>query len=130
MPTMAALTVRAQLMMAGRFGLGAACLAAPNLVGKALGFPHQSTSTRVFIRMLGVRDAAVGLVLLATAADRDAHRRAIQIAGLVDLGDVASIALGALRDPAMRTAALRNLPFAGGSALFSFWAARATPTGN
>lgn len=119
-----ALSIPTQLMVAGRFGLGAACLLAPNLVGKALGFPHQSTTTRVFIRMLGVRDAAVGLVLLATASDRDAHRRALQIAGLVDVGDVASIALGGARDPALRGAALRNLPFAGGSALFSFWAAR------
>ncbi len=63
-------------------------------------------------------------MLVATAADPTASRRALQIAGLVDVGDVVSISLGAARDPALRGAALRNLPFAGGSALFSFLAAR------
>ena len=71
-----------------------------------------------------MRDLAVALVLLSTAADPAVHKRAVRIAGLVDLGDVAAIALGAATDPTLRRAALRNLPLAGSSALFSFLTAR------
>lgn len=118
------LSTRSRLMVAGRLGLGAACVAAPGLVVRLLGFPDRSPTARTFARMLGVRDLAMGLVLLATAGDPQAHRRAVQIAGLVDLGDVAAIAAGAATDAGMRAAAVRNLPFAGGSALFCFLAAR------
>jgi len=106
-------------------GLAAGCFTAPDVVAGLLGFPDRSATTRAFARMLGVRDLAVALMLVATASDPAVHKRAVQIAGLVDLGDVVAISLGATRDPAMRAAALRNLPFAGGSALFCFLAARA-----
>jgi len=114
------------MMVLGRVGLAAGCFASPDLTASVLGFPDRSPTTRAFARMLGVRDLAVALVLVATAADPAVHKRALQIAGLVDLGDVVAISLGAARDARMRSAALRNLPFAGGSALFSFLAARAT----
>lgn len=118
------LSTRSQLMVAGRLGLAAGCLVAPDLVVRLLGFPERSSTARTFARMLGVRDLAVALVLISTAGDSAGHRRAIQIAGMIDLGDVGAIALGAATDPRMRTAALRNLPFAGSSALFGFLAAR------
>ena len=118
------LTTRSQLMVAGRLGLAAGCLASPGLVVSLLGFPERSSTARTFARMLGVRDLAIALMLVSTAADSAAHKRAVQIAGLVDLGDVAAIALGAATDPALRPAAVRNLPFAGSSALFCFLAAR------
>lgn len=121
---MTALSTRSQLMVLGRLGLAAACFAAPNQVVTLLGFPERSSTARSFARMLGVRDLAMALVLVATSSDPAVHRRAVQIAGLVDAGDVVSISLGAVRDPAMRRAALRNLPFAGSSALFCFLAAR------
>ncbi len=120
------LETRSKLMVLGRLGLAAGCFTAPDLVAGALGFPDRSPTTRAFARMLGVRDLAIGLVLVATASDAAVHRRAVQIAGLVDLGDVVAISVGAVRDPAMRSAALRNLPFAGGSALFCFLAARSS----
>ncbi|MEO5680492.1 MAG: DUF4267 domain-containing protein [Acidimicrobiales bacterium] len=120
------LSTRSQLMVAGRLGLGIACLAAPGLVVRLLGFPDRSGTASTFARMIGVRDLGVALFLLATAADPAAHRRAQQIAGLVDVGDVAAVALGAVGDSRLRTAAARNLPFAGTSAIFSFLAARAT----
>ena len=118
------LSTRSQLMVAGRLGLGVGGLAAPGLVARLLGFPERSTTTSTFARMLGVRDLAMGLVLMATAADPVTHRRAVQIAGLVDVGDAVAIAIAAARDRELRAAALRNLPFAGGSALFCFLAAR------
>jgi len=118
------LSTSARLMVLGRLGLAAACLTAPDLVVRLLGFPERSSTARAFARMLGVRDLAVALVLVATASDPTLHRRAMQIAGGVDLGDVVAVSLGAARDPALRPAAVRNLPFAGGSALFSFLAAR------
>lgn len=121
---MAALSTRTQLMVLGRVGLAAGCFISPDLVAGVLGFPERSSTTRAFARMLGVRDLAVALVLVATAADDALHKRAVQIAGLVDLGDVLAISIGAAADPAMRKAALRNLPLAGGSALFCFVAAR------
>lgn len=111
-------------MVLGRLGLAAGCLTSPDLVAGVLAFPDRSPTTRAFARMLGVRDLAVALMLLATVSDDAVHRRAIQIAGLVDLGDVLAISAGAVRDPTMRSAAARNLPFAGGSALFCFVAAR------
>jgi hypothetical protein len=111
-------------MVLGRVGLAAGCFISPDLVASVLGFPQRSPTTRAFARMLGVRDLAVALVLVATAPDPAVHRRAVQIAGLVDLGDVVSISIGAVVDPTMRKAALRNLPFAGSSALFCFLAAR------
>ncbi len=120
------LSTQGRLMVLGRLGLAAACFATPGLVVTVLGFPERSSTARTFARMLGVRDLAVALVLVATATDPAVHRRAMQIAGLVDAGDVLAISLGAARDPALRGAALRNLPFAGGSALFSFLAARTT----
>ena len=118
------LSTPTKLMVLGRVGLAAGCFTAPDLVASALGFPDRSPTTRALARMLGVRDLAVALVLVATAGDPSLHRRAVQIAGLVDLGDAVSVSIGAVSDPAMRAAALRNLPFAGGSALFCFLAAR------
>ena len=106
--------------------LSSGCLTSPDLVAGVLGFPDRSPTTRAFARMLGVRDLAVALVLVATASDDEVHRRAVQIAGLVDLGDVVSISIGAMADPRMRAAAVRNLPFAGGSALFCLLAARSS----
>jgi hypothetical protein len=107
---------KVQAMAGGRFVLGALCLLAPTLVLKLLGFPERSTTAKTFARMLGVRDLAVGLVILATREDAAIHRKALQAAALVDLGDLAAISLAGLRDPALRRAALLNLPFAGGSA--------------
>ena len=121
---MSPLPIRSRLMVAGRLTLGFACLCAPGLVVRVLGFPERSSTARALARLIGVRDLSMALVLLATASDPAAHRRALQIAGLVDVGDVACVSLGAARDPAMRSAAVRNAPFAGGSALFSFLAAR------
>ena len=121
---MTSLPVRTKLMVLGRLGLAAGCFAAPDAVASVLGFPQRSSTVRTFARMLGVRDLAVGLVLVATASDPVIHRRAVQIAGLVDVGDAVCISIGAARDPAMRKAAIRNIPFAGGSALFCFLAAR------
>lgn len=120
------LSTRSQLMVAGRVALGVGCLAAPGVVVRLLGFPERSAGMRVLARMVGVRDLAVALVLVSTAADTESHRRAVQIAGLVDIGDVAAAALGAAADPALRPAAIRNLPFAGSSAAFSFLASRST----
>lgn len=122
---MAPLSTRSQLMVAGRLGLAAGCLAAPGLVVRLLGFPEDSSTARTFARMIGVRDLGVALVLLISAADPSVHKRVAQVAGLVDVGDGAAVAIGALNDPAMRRAAARNVPFAGSSALFCFLAARA-----
>jgi len=124
MPGVTSLPARTKLMVLGRLGLAAGCFAAPDVVASVLGFPQRSSTVRTFARMLGVRDLAVGLVLVATASDPVIHRRAVQIAGLVDVGDAVCISIGAARDPAMRKAAIRNIPFAGGSALFCFLAAR------
>jgi len=121
---MTPLPTRTRLMVLGRLGLAGGCFAAPDVVASVLGFPQRSSTVRTFARMLGVRDLAVALVLVATASDPAIHRRAVQIAGLVDVGDAVCISIGAARDPAMRKAAIRNLPFAGGSALFCFLAAR------
>ena len=121
---MPGLSTRAQLMVVGRIGLAGACFAAPDLVVKVLGFPERSSTARVLARMVGVRDLGVALMLVATASDPAAQRRAMQVAGVVDVGDVLCVALGAARDPVLRGAAARNLPFAGGSAVFSFLAAR------
>lgn len=121
---MTRLSTRTQLMVLGRVGLAVSCFVSPDLVAGVLGFPQRSPTTRAFSRMLGVRDLAVALMLVATASDDAIHKRAVQIAGLVDLGDVVSISIGAAVDPTMRKAALRNLPFAGGSALFCLLAAR------
>jgi len=125
MPDVVRLSTRSQLMVAGRLGLAAGCLAAPGLVVRLLGFPDDSAAARTFARMIGVRDLAVALALVVTAADPAVHLRAVRIAGLVDVGDVAAVAIGALDDPGLRRAAARNIPFAGGSALFCFLAARA-----
>jgi len=111
-------------MVAGRLGLAAACLAAPGLVLRLLGFPDRSSTARTLARMVGARDLATALFLVVTASDPNAHRRAIQIAGLVDVGDVAAVAIGAAHDPNLRVAAARNLPFAGTSALLCLLAAR------
>jgi len=123
---MTRLSTRGQLMVLGRVGLAAACFAAPDLLIGALGFPGRSSTTRTFTRMLGVRDLAVALVLLATASDPAVHKRAIRVALLVDVGDVLCISSAAARDPEMRAAAFRNLPLAGGSAVFSYLASRST----
>jgi hypothetical protein len=112
-------------MVLGRVGLAAGSLAAPDLVAGGLGFPDRSPTTRALARMVGVRDLAVALVLVATASDPVMQKRALQIAALVDVGDVLSVSIGAVKDPAMRKAAVRNLPFAGCSTVFSLLAARA-----
>lgn len=122
---MARLSTPAQMMVAGRLGLAAACFVAPDLLVGVLGYPERSSALRNFTRMLGVRDLAVALMLLVAPSDRLVQRRAMQVALVVDVGDALCISLAAAKDPAMRPAAVRNVPLASASALFSYLASRA-----
>ena len=107
-------------MVLGRVGLGLACLVAPGLCLRVLGFPDESRSARTLATMVGARDLTMAVCILAAAGDRVTLHRILQVCGGLDLADATIVGVAGARDRRFRRAALTNLPFAGGSALFSF----------
>jgi hypothetical protein len=107
-------------MVGGRVGLGLACLVAPGLCLRVLGFPDAGRTARTLATMVGARDLAMALCILAASGDRATLRRVLQVCGALDVADAAVVGVAGARDRRLRRAALTNLPFAGGSALFSF----------
>jgi hypothetical protein len=70
---------------AGRIAIGVVSLMAPGLVGRAMIGPEGATGgTRLFVRMVGVRDLGLGLGVLL-ALDRSAPVRGwLEASGVVD----------------------------------------------
>jgi hypothetical protein len=74
----------------GRIGIGVVSLLAPGLVGRTMTGDDGSGGTRLFARMVGARDVALGLGVLA-ALDRGAPVRGwLEASAVVDGIDAAA----------------------------------------
>jgi hypothetical protein len=107
----------------GRIALGVAAALAPGLVGRAMvGRDGSRGTTKLFARMLGGRDIALGLGVVI-AIDRGAPVRGwLEACALVDGVDLAACLVA--RDHLPQSAFPATVALAGGSALLCTWLSR------
>jgi hypothetical protein len=107
----------------GRIAIGVTSLLAPGLVGGTMTGPEGSTGgTRLFVRMLGARDLALGVGVLI-ALDRGAPLRGwLEASAVVDGIDAGACVLAR---PHLRPGVFpAAVGLAAGGALLSAWLAR------
>jgi hypothetical protein len=76
---------------AGRVALGVTALAAPGLAARLLVRPEDRRPVlRMFTRLVGVRDLALGVATLAAGRDRAQARRLLWLGVACDLSDAAA----------------------------------------
>ena len=83
---------------AGRIAIGAAALLAPGPTSRLLGFPasQDSPTARLMARLFGVRDVALGVLVLRARRDPDFARFLYRLNAIVDAGDAASMAVSVI----------------------------------
>jgi hypothetical protein len=105
----------ARALAAGRVALGVAVLAAPERVtGRWLGGHAGKPVVRYLARSLGVRDVALGMMVLWTLDDRELGPRAQVACAVVDSVD--ALATVAVRSDLPRSGILGVAVVAGGAA--------------
>jgi hypothetical protein len=106
----------------GRIAIGVVSLLAPGVVGRAMMSPHaDSGGTRFFLRVIGARDLALGIGVLA-ALDRNAPVHGwLRASAVVDGLDAAGSLLA--RHHLRPTVFPATAGAATGGALFSGWLA-------
>jgi len=107
----------------GRIAIGAVALAAPGLAGRLMFGPDGSRpGTKLFARMLGGRDVALGLGVVI-ALDRGAPVRGwLEACSFADGVDLAGCLLA--RDEIPRATFVSTAALAGGAALVGIWLSR------
>jgi hypothetical protein len=117
-------------MAAGRILIGAAALLAPGPTSRLLGFPtsQDSASARLMGRLFGVRDVALGVLVLRARRDPDFARFVYRLNACVDGGDAASMAVALIgREGIDRAALASSVPALSAMVGWSLLAAN-TPT--
>lgn len=100
--------------------IGTAAFVAPGLVGRSwLGEVSRADGTKIALRGLGARDAAIGVGLLAALDDPSRARNWVEAGIIADAGDFVATALG--RRAGRRSAALAVLAVAGGATAAGLW---------
>jgi hypothetical protein len=107
----------------GRIAIGATALVAPGLLARLmLGRDGSRPGTRLFSRMLGGRDVALGLGVVI-ALDRGGPVRGwLEAAALADAVDLAACLVA--RDAMPHSAFVNTAALAGGAALAGIWLSR------
>ena len=119
-PDARAIRQTAAAIAAGRAALGIAVLAAPRLVRAVSGLGGEpGTSEQLLARLFGVREAALGVAMLAECATGVPGRTSLAVNGATDAGDAVAL-LGALRHGGGRRAAILGLPVS--AAISATWA--------
>lgn len=107
-------------LAAGRIAIGTAAFVAPRLVGRSwLGEVSGADGTKIALRGLGARDAAIGVGLLAALDEPARARNWVEAGVIADAGDFVATALG--RHAGRRSAAAAVLAIAGGAAATGVW---------
>jgi hypothetical protein len=117
-------------MAAGRILIGAAALLAPGPTSRLLGFPtsQDSASARLMGRLFGVRDVALGVLVLQARRNPEFARFVYCLNACVDGGDAASMAVALIgREGIDRAALASSVPALGAMVGWSLLAAN-TPT--
>ena len=108
----------------GRVAIGAGIWLAPGVAWKALGFGQPPEGAALVLgRLAATRDLVLGGWQLAAIDDPEALRRIVAAGTLVDAADALAFGL-ALRENAMREAAIRGLAAAVPATLAGAWMAR------
>ncbi len=111
----------ATILAAGRVAIGTAAFVAPGLVGRQwLGEVADEAGTKIALRGLGVRDAAIGIGLLAAGDDRERTRNWLEAGIISDAGDFLATSMG--RGAGTRAAAAGVMAVAGGATIAGLWA--------
>ncbi len=107
-------------LAAGRVAIGTAAFVAPGLVGRGwFGEDAGRPGTKMALRGLGARDAAMGVGLLAALDDPRRARNWVEAGIIADAGDFVATALG--RGAGSRSAAAGVMLIAGGAAAAGLW---------
>jgi hypothetical protein len=124
-------TLKAQIRAfgIGRVGLGAAAVLAPRLVTRMLlGKGHDAPATRMFARMLGARDIALGLGVVFALNHETPVRGWLEAGSVADSGDFLAAVL-ASRHLARSAAFVNGLASLGGAAYGRYLAGAIPPSG-
>jgi hypothetical protein len=91
-----------------RIGIGATALLAPGRSSRMLGFPPEqdTAGARVMGRLFGVRDVALGAMVLDARDNPGELRRLCALNAAVDAGDAASFAVPIVRRQGIDQAAV------------------------
>lgn len=100
----------ARQMGIARIAIGAAALLAPRLTSKLMGFPtdHDNPTARLMGRLFGVRDVALGVLVLTMPDDPRIARSIFHLNAAVDAGDAASMAAAVVGRQGIDRAALSS----------------------
>jgi len=113
--TMSSLSALSRAMGAARLAVGASALLAPGRAARLVGFPnaHDNPTARVMGRFSGVRDLLLGALLVdASRSDAGSRARTISFNALVDVGDLATLAVHLVQRQGIARAALLSTLFA------------------
>ncbi len=97
-------------MGTARIAIGAAALIAPGPTSRLLGFPaaQDSPTARLMARLFGVRDVALGVLVLRARRDPHFARFVYRLNAIVDGGDAASMAVAVITRQGIDRAALSS----------------------
>lgn len=122
----------ARQMGVARIAIGAAALLAPSLTSRLMGFPtdHDNPTARLMGRLFGVRDVALGVLVLSLHDDPRVARSIYHLNAAVDAGDAASMAAAVVGRQGIDRAAMSSAALAVPAALGWIHLAREADNGH
>lgn len=102
------------VMAAIRIAIGAAAVLAPGPSSRLFGFPREqdSPTSRLMGRLFGVRDVALGALVLQARGEPESAGYVFRLNAAVDAGDAAATAAALIGRQGIDRAALSSLVFA------------------
>ncbi len=110
-PAVARASMRAA---AGRIAIGAVAVLSPGPTSRLLGYPQEqdSPTARLMGRLFGVRDIALGALVLHTRQEPNLARYAFKLNAWCDAGDLAAMAVAVIGRQGIDRAAISSAGFA------------------
>ena len=106
---------------AARAGLGASILAFTDRTIEGMGFEGVDDTAHALGKLLGGRDLAIGLAVIAAGGDAEKLRRLTAMATIVDAADAIALSLAARDRRGARRGALGGAAFAGAATIAGAW---------
>jgi len=111
-----------------RIAVGGAAFAAPKAAARLFAYPSEqdNPTARTMARLFGVRDIALGALVLRYAAEPEIARTLHRVNALVDVGDASAAAIALVRREGIDRAAIVLLAVASSAAATGVYLARNT----
>ena len=115
----------AMVLCVGRVAVGLAPFVAADLTSKLLGFPPEANTptSRLFARMFGVRDAALGVLVWHALGDINQLRWTFLFNAAMDAGDALSCLIPLVKKQGINRAAVMSMAMgvSGGTWFLVLW---------